>query len=210
MKYDLIIWDFNGTIANDIDIGIEAANVVLSRRGMRLIESVDEYRKMFCFPIKKYYERLGFDFQTEPYEVPADEWTKEYIKREGRITLNEGCLGVLKYVKERGIPQIIISSSEITMLKREVEMLGISGYFDTILGKDDNYAHGKIEMAREWAKGKEFKAVFIGDSAHDSDTARAIKADCILFTGGHDSKEHFERVDAVVVDSLSEIINYLD
>ena len=35
--YDLVIWDFNGTIADDIVIGIEAANVVLSSRGMKTI-----------------------------------------------------------------------------------------------------------------------------------------------------------------------------
>ena len=209
MKYDLIIWDFNGTIANDIMIGIEAANVVLSKRGMKTIDSLEEYRKLFCFPIKKYYERLGFDFEKEPYEVPADEWTAEYIKREEEITLNEGCEDVLKFAKERGIPQIIISSSEITMLKREVEMLGIYEYFDSILGKDDNYAHGKIEMAKEWAMGKEYRALFIGDSVHDLETANAIGADCILFTGGHDSKDHFAGIDVETVDSLSEIIDLL-
>ncbi len=210
MKYDLIIWDFNGTIANDISIGIEAANVVLSRRGMKLITSVEEYRKMFCFPIKKYYEKLGFDFKKEPYEVPANEWTAEFIKRENGITLNEGCLDVLRYVKERGVSQIIISSSEITMLKREVEMLGVTSFFDSILGKGDNYAHGKIDMAKEWAAGKEYNALFIGDSVHDLDTASAIGADCILFTGGHDSKEHFEGIGVRTVDRLDEIIGYLN
>ena len=209
MKYDLIIWDFNGTIADDVTIGIEAANVVLSRRGMRTIDSVERYRELFCFPIIKYYEKLGFDFEKEPYEVPADEWTAEYIKRERDITLNEGCLDVLKYVREACVPQIIISSSEAVMLKREVAMLGISEYFESILGKSDNYAHGKIKMAKEWARGKSYNALFIGDSVHDLETANAIGADCILFTGGHDSKEHFKGTDVKTVDSLSEIIDFI-
>ena len=206
MKYDLIIWDFNGTIADDVQIGIDAANVVLSRRGMKTIDSVEEYRNMFCFPIKKYYERLGFDFKKEPYEVPADEWTNEYIKREKDITLTRGCIDLIKWFDDKGIRQIIISSSEINMLKRELGMLGVDKYFSAILGKEDNYAHGKVEMAKEWARGKDYSALFIGDSCHDLETAEAIGADCILFSGGHDSRLHLQRTGKQIVDDLADII----
>ncbi len=209
MKYDLIIWDFNGTIANDVEIGIEAANVVLKRRGMKTIDSVEEYKKVFCFPIKKYYERLGFNFEDEPYEVPANEWTSEYIKREDRIKLNDGCLDVLKYVKSLGIVQIIMSSSEKVMLKRELEMLGVDGYFDHVVGKNDNYASGKIEIAKQWAKGRTYSALFIGDSVHDLETARAIGADCVLYSGGHDSTEHLTSTGVPFVDDLTDIIKYI-
>ena len=209
MKYDLIIWDFNGTIADDVQIGIDAANVVLSRRGMNTIDSVEQYRKMFCFPIIDYYRKLGFDFSVEPYEVPADEWTAEYIKREGSIKLNDGCREVFEYVRSAGMHQIVLSSSEIVMLKRELSALGVSEYFDEILGKNDNYAHGKVEMAKEWSRGKDLHALFIGDSAHDFDTASAIGADCILYSGGHDSREHIESLGVPVVDNISDVIKYM-
>ena len=209
MKYDLIIWDFNGTIADDIRIGIDAANVVLSRRGMKTIDSVDEYRKLFCFPIKKYYEKLGFDFSKEPYEVPADEWTSEFIKREKDMKLTEGCLETLKGIKSLGIQQIIISSSEITMLKRELAILGVSEYFDTVLGKGDNYAHGKVEMAKEWSSGKSYRALFIGDSLHDLETAKAIGADCVLYSGGHDSAQKLSSSGVPVISSLREVLGML-
>ena len=210
MKYDLIIWDFNGTIADDVQIGIDSANVVLSRRGMKTIGSVDEYRSLFCFPIIDYYRKLGFDFTKEPYEAPADEWTCEYIKREPLLKLSDGCREVLEYVKRAGIGQMIISSSEIIMLKRELSILGVTDYFSEILGKSDNYAHGKVEMAKEWSRGKTFRALFIGDSAHDLETARAIGADCILYSGGHDSRAHIENLGVPVIDRLSDAIGLID
>ena len=210
MKYDLVIWDFNGTISDDVQIGIDSANVVLSRRGMKTIESVEQYRKIFCFPIIKYYERLGFDFSKEPYEVPADEWTNEYIKREGSMKLSKGCLDALNYVKTSGVPQMIISSSEITMLRRELKILGIEDYFTEVLGKSDNYAYGKVEMAKEWSKDKAYKALFIGDSVHDLETAVALGADCVLYSGGHDSMEHLVSCGVPIVDDLSKIVGYLN
>lgn len=209
MKYDLVIWDFNGTIADDVSIGIDAANVVLSRRGMKMITDVEEYRRMFCFPIKEYYRRLGFDFEKEPYEVPADEWTAEYIKREKYLTPTPGCIETIKRIKDAAIPQIIISSSEIVMLKRELDQFGISDCFEAILGKSDNYAHGKVEMAREWAKDKKYNAVFIGDSAHDYETANAIGADCILFTGGHDLRSRLVGTGAPVIDNIADVLKFI-
>lgn len=209
MNYDLVIWDFNGTIADDVQIGIDSANVVLSRRGMKTIGSVDEYRRIFCFPIIEYYKRLGFDFDSEPYEVPADEWTAEYINREKYLKTTKGCLAALEGIKKSGIKQVIISSSEIVMLRRELEILGVASYFDEVLGKSDNYAHGKVDMAKEWSKGRSYKALFIGDSVHDLETARAIGADCILFSGGHDSLEHLEACGVPVVSDLSEVLKYI-
>ena len=207
--YDLVIWDFNGTIADDIAIGIEAANVVLSSRGMNTIDSIDDYRDKFCFPIIEFYKKLGFDFSAEPYEVPADEWTAEYIKREGEIKLTEGCLDALAEIKRRGIPQVIISSSEKTMLIRQIDTLGIRDYFDDVIGKEDNYASGKVEIAKRWASDKSAKALFIGDTDHDCATARAIGADCVLFSGGHNSKARLLALGVPVVDRINDIVNYL-
>ncbi len=209
MKYDLVIWDFNGTIADDIEIGIEAANVILSKRGMKTIDSIDSYKEMFCFPISEYYRKLGFDFETEPFEVPAREWTAEYLKREKKIKLTEGCRETLAEISKLGIRQMILSTSEITMLKRELEILGVSRYFEEIIGQGDTYAHGKLESAKRWANGKHIKALFIGDSVHDCECADAIGADCILYSGGHDSRRHLEGSGRTIIDSIPEVLKFL-
>ena len=62
MKYSHIIWDFNGTILNDVNTGIMSVNALLRDRGLKTLDSVDDYHKVFGFPIIDYYKRLGFDF----------------------------------------------------------------------------------------------------------------------------------------------------
>ena len=57
MKYTHVIWDFNGTIFDDVNIGIEAVNAMLTARKMAPVDSVEKYREIFCFPIKEYYRR---------------------------------------------------------------------------------------------------------------------------------------------------------
>lgn len=206
MKYNVVIWDFNGTVCNDVQLGIECINTVLARRNMKIIPDIDTYRKLFCFPIIDYYRKLGFDFSKEPYETPAVEWNAEYLKNEHKIKKSDGIVEVLEAVKKKKIKQVILSASEITMLRRELDILGLTEYFDEVLGTDDTFGGGKIKLAENWAKRKNTRAVLIGDSVHDCDTASAIGADCILFTGGHDSKEHLLSCNVPTVDKICDVI----
>ena len=73
-----VIWDFNGTILDDVRTGIESINRLLRRRGLPTIDSVEEYHSRFRFPIIDYYAGLGFDFTKEPYSEVAVEWVAEY------------------------------------------------------------------------------------------------------------------------------------
>ena len=61
MKYTHIIWDFNGTILNDVQTGIDAVNVLLNRYGKKPIESAEQYRKVFGFPVIDYYDSIGLE-----------------------------------------------------------------------------------------------------------------------------------------------------
>ena len=64
-----LIWDFNGTILQDMDLGIRCTNTMLAERGLPVIPSVEAYREIFGFPIDEYYRRLGFDFEKEDYLI---------------------------------------------------------------------------------------------------------------------------------------------
>ena len=73
MKYSCIIWDFNGTIADDLALSIDAINKVLKKRGLPCVKDTEAYRNVFGFPVWKYYKCLGIDLDAE-----AIKWNKEY------------------------------------------------------------------------------------------------------------------------------------
>ena len=64
MKYQHIVWDWNGTLLDDLWLCIDSINSVLSSRNMKLVNK-KSYRSIFTFPVIKYYEILGFDFKNE-------------------------------------------------------------------------------------------------------------------------------------------------
>ena len=212
MKYDCIVWDFNGTIMDDVQIGIESVNVLLEKRGLKTLDSREEYQSKFGFPIVDYYVRLGFDFDKEPYSDIAVEWVEEYTAREKTAHTVDGTLELLEHFRALGVKQVIISACEKEMLKRNTDALGVSQYFEQICGIDDIYASSKVGIAVEWRKhNPDLKVLFIGDTDHDCDVARAMGADCALVAQGHQSFEALSSYssDAFIFKNMKELKDHL-
>ena len=188
LQWDAILWDFNGTLLDDVDTGIKSVNTMLARRSLPIIESREKYYEVFGFPIKNYYERLGFDFEKEPYEQLAIEWVDEYLENVKSATLREGAGRLLEFFRSVGVEQTIISMTERDMLISQVESLGIGHYFSEIMGLDNIHANSKTALAAKWREAHPAaKALFIGDTSHDAESALAAQADCVIVAGGHQS-----------------------
>lgn len=200
MRYTHIIWDFNGTLFDDVDACIASVNTMLSERGLATIDSGDDYRKIFKFPIIEYYRSLGFDFEKEPYEVLAPIWVELYNKFSLGSGLARDAKNALEYFKNIGLPQVIISATEKNMLKSQLNTLGIDGYFESVMGREDIHAHSKKELAIAWKEEhKDSNPLVIGDTEHDAEMANAIGADCFLVCNGHQQRETLEKCEGCVI-----------
>ncbi len=190
MKYDTILWDFNGTILDDAETGIRAVNVLLSARSLPLIRSKEHYQSLFCFPIVRYYEKLGFDFEKESYADLADEWVAEYKRNLPFARVNPGVTELMDLIAARGLTQSVLSASETGMLKEQLGALGLLDRFDEIVGADNVRAYGKTALAVDYMKRHPgCRPLLIGDTDHDADTAREAGFDCVLLPCGHQPKE---------------------
>ena len=208
MKYTHVIWDFNGTVLDDLDICIESVNTLLRARGIKELESREEYRSVFGFPIIKYYEKIGFDFSKESFSTVAVEWVDRYMSRVTSAKTNVGVVEMLEKVMESGAKNILISATELNMLKKQLSMLGISHLFDEVYGLDNIHAQNKIELAKEWRLANQSaKAIFVGDTDHDFESAAAINTDCVLFVGGHQARETLSSFGCPLIESIAELSN---
>ena len=206
MKYSHIIWDFNGTILNDIQTGIDAVNILLSRYGKKTIDDVDYYKKMFCFPVIDYYDSIGLE--RENFDIYAPEWFNEYSRLEPSAPVFDGVIDALKFFKEKGLFQCLLSATERSMLEKQAKRLEVFEYFDAIIGQDTIEAHGKIGSAINFFKcEKPQRALLIGDTLHDFEVAKAIGADCILLAWGHQDRQRLESAGCLVFENIADVIN---
>lgn len=188
VKYSDIVWDWNGTLLNDVGAALASVNDMLGRRGCEPI-GIERYRECIGVPIIRFYERV-FDLTNEDYPSMLAEYNEGYLRHLEDCTLTEGTPQLLERLSQAGSRQIIVSSCEKNQLAAAVKKFGIERYFDAVIGADNFLAASKIDKAREWFAqnaGITSRAIVIGDLVHDTELAQAIGADCILLSSGHES-----------------------
>ena len=211
MKYEHIIWDWNGTLLNDTWLCVEGINNSLEKRSLDTItEKI--YKKVFSFPVKDYYERLGFDFKKEPFEVAGDEFVEYYGKFFHKVKLHDQVDSVLESISNAGLSQSILSAGKQEYLYEWVEFHGLSDHFVMIRGIDNQYATGKIELGLSFINELSYakdNVVMVGDTVHDSDVADAMGIDCILINHGHMGTKKLKTTGCKVFSNLIQVRNYL-
>ncbi|HCY43465.1 MAG TPA: HAD family hydrolase [Prolixibacteraceae bacterium] len=203
-----IIWDWNGTLLNDIDLCVQTINGMLQKRNLQRL-SVDKYREVFSFPVKDYYQKIGFDFIAEPFEIPALEFIDSYNGSVKNCKLHESTLTLLNYFQSVGIRQFILSAMKQDALDQCLEQQNISHYFEHVSGLDNHYAASKLENGQQLIAELNLNAnelVLIGDTVHDFEVATELGCQCVLIANGHQSRQILESTGALVIDELMQLI----
>lgn len=203
------MWDWNGTLLDDVEVCISAMNELTARRGLPSL-TVGCYREMFTFPVQDYYQRLGFDFAEERFDDVAVEYHVAYESRVGGAPLRPDAIRALETVEKGGVPQTVLSALEEGRLLGELRKREIRHYFAHIYGLNDLHARSKIE------RGQELLAVLdcdqknvwmIGDTVHDAEVADALGIRCVLVTFGHHGPSRVAATGRPTADSLTEAVH---
>ena len=202
-----IIWDWNGTLLNDLDFCISTINILLKKRELTLLNR-NLYREVFTFPVKDYYRAVGFDFEKEEFAIPAKEFIDLYDKGVENCTLHLKAIEILSWFKEKNTRQFVLSAMQQNMLEQTIKHNSIYNYFEGVFGLDNHYAVSKIERGKqlilEFNLEKD-KTWIIGDTIHDFEVAEKLGIKCILIADGHQSEKQLKSTGAVVISDLDEL-----
>ncbi len=208
MKYKHIIWDWNGTLLDDAWLCVQAMNRVLHRRNMPKLTN-EKYQEVFDFPVIKYYELLGFDFEKEPFTVSGTEFIDEYYKNSHKLILQQDAKFILETFSNLGIYQSILSAQKQSSLEKLLFDFQIGYYFSKIVGLNNHYAHSKTDNGLKLIESipqSTNEVLLIGDTVHDYEVAKTMEIDCVLVPSGHHSKEKLMSTGSIIVDSLIDVI----
>lgn len=207
MKYNHIVWDWNGTLFDDVDFSIECVNALLSRHGLSKVTK-ERYYEVFGFPIVDYYARLGFDFEKTPYSLLARQYMDRYMPGSKNCRLRSDAQQAIDALKDLGCVNTVLSASKRDYLISQMQNVGIKN-IDNVYGIDNIHAAGKEDIAaRLGREHKKDTILFVGDTPHDKLAATAAGADCVFVAGGHKSKDELLKY-GLVFDSLSDIVDYV-
>lgn len=200
-----IIWDWNGTLLNDLGLCLETINDMLYERGLNSV-SPSTYLDIFGFPVRDYYLKLGFDFSEEPFEEISTEFIRSYEAGRPGCTLMDGARELLQFFYTTELSQSILSASKNSYLEHAVLDYKVQDYFVLIEGLDNHHAASKLSLAEEHLDKLHIppsSILLIGDTLHDADIADKLGLRCCLIPNGHHSKQRLEKSSATLVDSLA-------
>lgn len=205
-----IVWDWNGTLFDDVDLCLYCINTLLNRYKLPVLPDLEAYRNVFEFPVQAYYKKIGFDFDKTPFSVLAKQYMDLYQDRSYSCSLVEDAHRAIENAKAQSIHQTILSASRMDYLRHQMKVCNMD-LIDSVYGIQDIYARSKIDLAKQYEKtlspGDE--VWFVGDSLHDFEVASSIHANCILVTTGHQSKERLKSAGVPVVDSLEQSLEVI-
>ena len=210
-----IVFDFNGTLVDDLDISIDALNECIKKYlPNRELVSKEEYLEIFRFPVGPLYEELGFDFTKIDYNELANFFISYYESRAfNECKLFEEVQQVLNSLKNKGYNLYILSASYIDLLIEMLKKYAILEYFDGLVALENKHGGSKIERGKEYFaqhKINPSECIMIGDTIHDIEVAHELGMNCISYDRGHNSHSKLKKVNKNVISSLTEIIDIID
>lgn len=206
-RYRHVVWDWNGTLFDDAALCVEVMNGLLCLRAMPPL-SPERYRALFDFPVRDYYLRLGFDFAQESFERLGAEFIEAYERRRLDAPLRRDALSTLERLRVLGVGQSVLSAYRQVSLEELIDFFGLRPFFVRLTGAKDLYAFGKRAEGLACLEGLNAPAaevLFIGDTVHDYEVARAMGTDCVLLCGGHQAPEKLAATGAPVFSTLADL-----
>lgn len=206
MRFRHIIWDWNGTLLDDTQAGVNAVNGMLAARSLPAID-MPRYRDVFGFPVSEFYRTIGFRLETEDWDAMARDFHDRFLA-DTTIRLHRNALEALDCFRKAGLGQSILSASEQGILESMLRDFGVAQYFDGVFGVDNLYGHSKREIGQVLLRNLALDpatALIIGDSLHDHEVARDLGVSCLLIAQGHQSRARLARTGAPVLESLAEL-----
>ncbi|MFD0405314.1 HAD family hydrolase [Kitasatospora sp. NPDC127116] len=204
-----IVWDWNGTLRNDVDDHLAALNATLPDLGHTPI-TLERYRAEHRSPIRSFYDALLGRTLSDQQWHEADNAFLEVLDRRP-VRLQSGVREVLLHLRARGVRQSLLSLAPHERLVKEVSTVGITGLLMRVDGRRGPSVPSKAPaLARHLADlGPDVdpaRTIVIGDSVDDAVAALSVGAIPVLHTLGLHSAERLATAGVPVVDTLEDAV----
>ena len=197
---------------NDTALCVKMLNNSLDKRGLEKI-SIDDYRKKFLFPIKTFYESVGFDFSNETFEITNKEFHDGFEKNFKKLALQPHAFSTIKKLNSKGITQSILSATMQAKLDEQVKFFGLDIYLDNIVGLSNTPSgFGKEFEGKELLSSVDIskkETIIIGDSMLDYSVSNALNIDCGLVYNGHNSMERLAATGSKTFSNIESLSKWI-
>lgn len=215
-----VLLDLDGTLLDTVPDLHLAANAMLRELGRPAV-GVDAMRSYVGRGIPNLVKRLlagSLDAADDPAPPPADAlaaFRRHYAEVNGLHTaVYPGVLEGLTLLKAKGLPMAVITNKAAVFVRPLLDRMGLSGFFNAVVGGDTLPKAKPDPMPVVWACGRlgvsPSDALLIGDSVNDARAARAAGCRLFLVPYGYNEGRDVRELEAdAIVGSILEAAQQL-
>ncbi len=193
MKYKLVIFDFDGTLADTSECIVKTAQRTLERLGLPM-KSEEEIRQTIGLPLEECFRRLvGEDCRPDLLSKCTDYYREEFFTlQEQTIRLFPGVKDWLQRLKDDGVVIAIATSRSGKSLGMLCEQLGIGDLITMRMSSDlvteKKPAPEMVERILAELKFCPDETLVIGDTVYDIEMGQRAGCDTCGVTWGNQSE----------------------
>lgn len=209
-----VIFDMDGVIFDSERLLLDSWKIIAQRHGIPDIEGT----LRLCFGVSVdvsrqiYFDRYGPDFPLDAYKEETRAIFRQHCPN-GHPPVKAGARELLTFLRDRGVPLALASSTRSQLVRSELEQAGLLSCFDVVLG-GDQIARSKpapdIFLAAAEALGAAPAQCFvIEDSFNGIRAARAAGTRPLMVPDMVPPDEEMEEKAEAILPDLDAVRDYL-
>lgn len=204
-----LVWDWNGTLLDDLALVVHATNAALRSVGGRPV-SMEEHRRDFYRPISAYYSQvLGRPIGDDEFAILDQVFHDVYRTGLAECRLAPDALTALgSWTGSQSLLSMFRHGELVPVVTRhglDPHLRRVDGLRDRI-GGGSKTPHLLSHLAALDLAGPD--CVLIGDSVDDADAADAVGARIVLYAGGITDEVRLRQTGRPVATTLVEAVSY--
>jgi phosphoglycolate phosphatase-like HAD superfamily hydrolase/ADP-ribose pyrophosphatase YjhB (NUDIX family) len=201
-----IIFDWSGTLVDDLPAVLKASNFVLAQAGKPKM-SLEQFRAEFCLPFKNFYHR----HTPEIAMAQLEEWFHAEFKRsQDSVCELPHARAFLEFCRDKKLRLFVLSTVHNDHFVVQSRVTG----FGAFLEKPYTDVWDKREKIHDILRENRLQpeeTLFIGDMQHDIETARHGGVhSCAVLTGYNTLDQLRSAKPDLIVEHLSELRDILE
>ena len=211
-QFDLIVWDWDGTLANSTGMITDAIVSAAAQVGLPALDPLAA-SNIIGLGLKESIHALFGNISAEKAQALAKQYTANYYAGESEIPLFEGAADTIKTLHKRGFKLAVATGKGRRGLNLALEHCGLSPYFHATKTVDECFSKPHPQMLDELMDAlivRPERTLMIGDTSYDLHMASNAGVPAVAVTFGAQSQDKLNSYYSIAMfNQFSELRSWL-
>lgn len=194
-QFDLIVWDWDGTLANSTAMITDAIVKAAAQVGLPAL-SPEAATNIIGLGLRESIEALYGNIPVEQAQALAKQYTANYYAGESEIPLFEGAAETIKTLHKRGFKLAVATGKGRRGLNLALEHCGLGKFFHATRTVDECFSKPHPQMLDELMDHLVVlpeRTLMIGDTGYDLQMAKNAGVQSVAVTYGAHAAEQLKQ-----------------